>query len=139
MHTTLYHIQALFKRMRPDASGRETDAACRALFTSCQPSRTASIVLEYVNNNTKWHEDFGGAFQILIEHGYPRNHLVVAGQDLPILVDPVVEMPSTEQPSTDEVSHTSTNVNETIAITIVLILVVALLFGLFFLMIIVLH
>ena len=125
--------------MRPDASGRETDAACRAIFTNCQSSRTASIVLEYANNNTKWHEDFSGAFQILIEHGYPRNHLVLAGQDLPILVDPDVEIPPTEHPSTDEVSATSTNVNETIAITIVLILVVALLFGLFFLMIIVLH
>ena len=127
--------------MRPDASGRETNAACRSIFTNCQPSRTASIVEEYANNNTRWHEDFGGAFQILIEHGYPRNHLVLAGQDLPILVDPDVEIPPTEHTSTDnsEVAPTSTNVNETIAITIVLILVVALLFGFFFLMIIVLH
>lgn len=96
--------------------------------------------MEYVENNTRWHEDFGGAFQILVEHGYPRNHLVLAGQTLPILVDPDVEIPPTElHSSTDEGSDTSTNVNETIAITIVLILVVALLFGLFFLMIIVLH
>ena len=125
--------------MAPDASGRETEDACRTLFTNCRPSRTASIVLEYAKNNTKWHEDFGGAFQILIEHGYPRNHLVVAGQDLPILIDPDVEIPPTEGPSTDALSSTSTNVNETIAITIVLILVIALMFGLFFLMIIVLH
>lgn len=129
--------------MRPDTSGRESDAACRALFTNCQPSRTANIVLEYANNNTRWHEDFGGAYQILIEHGYPRNHLVLAGQDLPILIDPDVEIPppENEHPATDEepATATSTNVNETIAITIVLILVVALLFGLFFLMIIVLH
>lgn len=132
-------MQALFKRMKPDASGQETDDACRALFTNCEPARTAGIVLEYANNNTKWHEDFGGAFQILIEHGYPRNHLVEAGQDLPMLIDPDVEIPPSEQETDDSGSSTSINVNETIAITVVLILVVALMFGLFFLMIIVLH
>ena len=42
----------------------------------------------YARNNTRWHEDFGPAFQILLEHGYPDNHLVAAGQTLPILVDP---------------------------------------------------
>ncbi len=129
MHTPLHHIQALFKRMRPDASGRETDAACRSVFTNCQSSRTASIVLEYANNNTRWHKDFGGAFQILIENGYPRNHLVLAGQDLPILIDPDVEIPPTE--------HPASSINIVVASSIVV--VVALLFGLFFLMIIVLH
>ena len=56
----------------------ETDAACRDLFTDCPPSRTADIALEYARNNTKWHEDFGPAFQILIENGYSSNQLAEA-------------------------------------------------------------
>ena len=36
-------------------------------------------------NNTRWHEDFGPAFQILLEHGYPDNHLVAVEEDLPTL------------------------------------------------------
>ena len=56
----------------------EMDAACRDLFTDCQPSRTADIALEYARNNTKWHEDFGPAFQILIEHGSTSNQLMEA-------------------------------------------------------------
>ena len=64
--------------MAPDSSGRETDDDCRSLFTNCQPSRTADIVLEYANNNTRWHQDFGSAFQILIEHDYPAGALVAA-------------------------------------------------------------
>ena len=80
--------------MSPDASGRETDEACRNLFTNCKPSRTASIVQEYARNNTVWHEDFGGAYQILLEHGYPANHLVAAGEKLPQRIDPQVVPPS---------------------------------------------
>ena len=56
----------------------ETDAACRDLFTDCPPSTTADIALEYARNNTKWHEDFGPAFQILIENGYSSNQLAEA-------------------------------------------------------------
>ena len=37
-----------------------------------------------------WHKDFGEAFQILIQHGYPSNHLVAAGTELPELIDPQV-------------------------------------------------
>ena len=68
----------------------ETDASCRNLFTDCPPSPTAAIVVEYAMNNTRWHLDFGPAFQILLEHGYADNHLVAAGQELPVLVDPTV-------------------------------------------------
>ena len=64
--------------MSPDDNGRETDAACRDLFTDCPDSATADIALEYARNNTKWHEDFGPAFQILIEHGYSSNQLAEA-------------------------------------------------------------
>ncbi len=64
--------------MTPDADGMETDADCRDLFTDCPPSRTADIALEYARNNTKWHEDFGPAFQILIENGYASNQLAEA-------------------------------------------------------------
>ena len=59
----------------------ETDAACRDLFTNCPPSRTADIALEYARNNTKWHEDFGPAFQILIEHGYTSSQLMEAVEE----------------------------------------------------------
>ena len=64
--------------MTPDDNGRETDADCRNLFTDCPESATADIALEYARNNTRWHEDFGPAFQILIEHGYSRGQLAEA-------------------------------------------------------------
>ena len=67
------------------------DDSCRNLFTNCPPSRTAAIVEEYAMNNTLWHLDFGPAFQILLENGYADNHLVAAGQELPVLVDPTVK------------------------------------------------
>ena len=78
--------------MSPDTNGMETDAACRDLFTDCPPSTTADIALEYARNNTKWHEDFGPAFQILIENGYSSNQLAEA-------VDLTV---STEEPTQGE-------------------------------------
>lgn len=94
-------LQALFKRMTPDDRGRETDTDCRDHFFNCERSRTANIVMQYARNNTRWHEDFGPAFQILLEHGYPDNHLVAAGVDLPPLVDPTMRAPvSTEMPPT---------------------------------------
>lgn len=85
-----YTLQALFKRVTPDEMGRETNDSCRNVFLNCEASSTASIVDEYANNNTKWHEDFGIAFQILIEQGYPRGYLVEAGEELPTLTDPIV-------------------------------------------------
>lgn len=127
------YTQALFKKMTPDASGKETNEACRNLFTNCPPSRTAAIALEYARNNTKWHEDFGGAFQILIEHGYPEKHLVLAGQELPQLVDPDVVIPAPEEPSTDALGTVSVGID----VTLVLVAVVAIISGLFFLIIIV--
>ena len=84
------YIQALFKDVAPDASGKETDVACRNSFTKCKASHTADLVTEYARNNTMWHRDFGEAFQILIQHGYPLNHLVAAGTELPELIDPQV-------------------------------------------------
>lgn len=87
-HCLVLSTQALFKRITPDSSGRETDEDCREHFDNCERSRTANIVMEYARNNTRWLEDFGPAFQILLEHGYPDNHLVAAGVDLPPLVDP---------------------------------------------------
>ena len=71
-------LQALLKNVTPDANGRETNDSCRGDFTSCPDSRTAGIVRQYAMNNTRWHEDFGPAFQILMEHGYPDNYLVAA-------------------------------------------------------------
>ena len=79
--------------MSPDASGRETDEGCRNRFINCRPSRTAGIVEEYARNNTAWHEDFGKAYQILLQHGYPANHLVAADETLPELIDPTVVPP----------------------------------------------
>ena len=78
----------------PDASGRETNNDCRDLFTNCPESRTANIVLDYANNNARWHQDFGPAFQILLEHGYPDGHLVAAGVVLPQLIDPTINTPT---------------------------------------------
>ena len=52
-------------------------------------------------NNTRWHEDFGPAFQILLEHGYPDGHLVMAGEELPSLVDPIVNTPTTDETTDD--------------------------------------
>ena len=101
--------------MSPDETGRETDADCRALFTDCQPSRTAAIVLEYANNNTKWHEDFGPAFQILLEHGYPSGHLVEAGVALPVLVDPTVNIPTPDNTTTDSVTDSGLSVRAALA------------------------
>ena len=71
--------QSLLKSITPDTSGMETNATCRANFTSCTDSSTADIVQQYAMNNTRWHEDFGPAFQILMEHGYSNNSLVPAG------------------------------------------------------------
>ena len=99
--------QALFKEVSPDASGRETNEACRNIFTNCRPSRTAGIVQEYARNNTVWHKDFGDAYQILLEHGYPANHLVQAGTTLPELIDPVVVIPPSETPSPPTQSSSS--------------------------------
>ena len=45
-------------------------------------------------NNTRWHEDFGPAFQILLGHGYPDNHLVRAGQNLSDEISPNVSTPT---------------------------------------------
>ena len=101
----LLHLQALFKRVTPDEMGRETNDSCRNLFLNCEDSRTASIVNEYANNNTQWHEDFGIAFQILLEHGYPNGHLVEAGEELPILIDPIVSTPT---PTASDMSTDST-------------------------------
>ena len=81
------------KNITPNTSGIETNAACRANFTSCTESRTADIVRQYAMNNTRWHQDFGRALQILLEHGYADNHLVAAGMELPMLVDPTVNTP----------------------------------------------
>ena len=85
MHNLLLHFtikkQGLFKQVSPDANGMEMNAACRDLFTNCPPSRTADIALEYARNNTKWHKDFGPAFQILIEHGYTSNQLMEAVEE----------------------------------------------------------
>lgn len=97
MHLIIITLQALFKQISPDEMGRETDDGCRDLFTDCQPSRTADIVMEYARNNTRWHEDFGPAFQILLEHGYPNSHLVMAGEELPLLIDPIVSTPTTAE------------------------------------------
>lgn len=95
--------------MQPDDAGRETVDSCRDLFTDCEPSPTAAIVLEYARNNTRWHEDFGPAFQVLLEHGYPDDHLVAAGQTLPTLVDPTVipRMTTTEDESTAEATDSA--------------------------------
>ena len=80
--------------MSPDANGMETDAACRDLFTDCEESSTADIVLEYARNNTRWHEDFGPAFQILLENGYARSELAEVVE--------VIAATSTEEPTDDD-------------------------------------
>ena len=92
----------------PGLNGRETDDDCRRNFTDCDPSRTAAIAVQYARNNTRWHEDFGPAFQILLEHGYPDNHLVAAGETLPVLVDPTSRpVVMTEEPTTTFASAVS--------------------------------
>ena len=82
-------MQAHHKNITPDASSMETNDS-RNLSINYPPSLTAAIVEEYAMNNTRWHLDFGTAFQILLKHGYADNHLVAAGQELPVLVDPTV-------------------------------------------------
>jgi hypothetical protein len=42
---------------------------------------TASIVEEFANNNTLFMEEFGPAFQIMIERGYRTGELVAAEPD----------------------------------------------------------
>ena len=93
--------------MRPDANGNETDAACRELFIDCPPSRTADIALEYARNNTKWHEDFGPAFQILIEHGYASSQLAEA-----------VDTTSTEEP-TDSATDAAASIKAALLLLVV--------------------
>ena len=66
----------------PDESGRETNDDCRDLFANCPESRTANIVLDYANNNARWHQDFGPAFQIFLKHGYPDGHLATLQHQL---------------------------------------------------------
>jgi len=107
IHDVITNLQALFKRVRPDGMGQETNDSCRNLFLNCEDSRTANIVDEYAENNTQWHEDFGIAFQILIEYGYPNGHLVEAGEELPILIDPIVSSPTPTASDTDGTDTTS--------------------------------
>ena len=71
-------MQCLFKHVQPDASGMETVAACREDFERCNSSRTASIVLEYANDNELWKQEFAVAYQILIQNGYEDAQLVLA-------------------------------------------------------------
>jgi catalase (peroxidase I) len=61
---------ALFKHIQPDMDGQEKNDSCAMLNTDCPPSMTASIVEEFANNNTLFMEEFGPAFQIMIERGY---------------------------------------------------------------------
>lgn len=101
--------------MAPDETGKETDMDCKTVFTNCQPSRTADIVLEYAMNNTRWHQDFGEAFQILIENGYPDGHLVAAGEDPPVLIDPTI---NTSIPvATDSAQPTETALSLVLQVT----------------------
>ena len=104
-------LQALFKQVTPNENGREMNDDCKNLFTNCPASRTANIVKEYAHNNEIWIRDFGQAFQILLEHGYPDNHLVTAGQALPQLVDPTVRTPTsaTTEGPTSSASTTGSN------------------------------
>lgn len=53
-------------------------------FTNCPPSSTASIVIEFANNNTAFMEAFGPAFQKLIQNGYRENELVTAREVTPV-------------------------------------------------------
>ena len=97
--------------MTPDDNGRETDADCRNLFTDCPESATADIALEYARNNTRWHEDFGPAFQILIEHGYSRGQLAEA-------VDLTAESTTNEEP-TDSATDGVTNIRAALLLLVV--------------------
>jgi catalase (peroxidase I) len=69
---------ALFKYIQPDMDGQEINTTCRVLNTNCPPSMTASIVEEFANNNTLFMEEFGPAFQLMIENGYRTGDLVSA-------------------------------------------------------------
>ena len=100
----------MFKQVTPDDNGRETDADCRDLFTDCPESTTADIALEYARNNTKWHEDFGPAFQILIEHGYNSGQLAEA-------VDLTAE--STSEEPTDGATDAATNLRAALLLLVV--------------------
>ena len=62
--------------------------------TAQNHAQPINIVLDYANNNARWHQDFGPAFQILLEHSYPDSHLVVARVALPQLIDPTVNTPT---------------------------------------------
>ena len=77
--STFSPLQSLFKLMQPDESGMETVAVCREDFRQCNSSRTASIVLEYANDNELWKQDFAVAYQILIQNGYEDDQLALAG------------------------------------------------------------
>jgi type II secretory pathway component PulF len=92
----------------------ETDAACRELFTDCPESRTADIALEYARNNTRWHEDFGPAFQILIEHGSTNGQLAEAVD----LTAESTQEPTTAQP-TDSATDAATNVRAALLLLVV--------------------
>ena len=74
-------MQSLFKHMQPNANGRETVAVCREDFRQCNSSRTASIVMEYANDNELWQQDFAVAYQILVQNGYEDDQLVLAGEE----------------------------------------------------------
>ena len=64
-------------------------------------------------NNTRWHKDFGPAFQILLEHGYPDNHLVRAGQNLSEEISPNVSTPTQPTAATTMPTRPTTPPNNT--------------------------
>ena len=77
-------------------------------------------------NNTRWHKDFGPAFQILLEHGYPENHLKQAGQNLSTLLSPSVSTPTQPTPSLAAHAEAATSVVLMTTITSVVLLCSAL-------------
>ena len=66
----------MLRDIDPDADGRETNATCRQNSTRCPLSMTASIVNEFVRNNTAFMEAFGLAFEKVLRTGYGENELV---------------------------------------------------------------
>ena len=70
----------MLRDIDPDADGRETNATCRQNSTRCPLSMTASIVNEFVRNNTAFMEAFGLAFEKVLSTGYDEDELVTVKQ-----------------------------------------------------------
>ena len=107
----------MLRDINPDADGRETNATCRQNSTRCPLSMTASIVNEFVRNNTAFMEAFGLAFEKVLRTGYGENELVSVR-----LVGPEASPSSTPEASPSPTPDVGATLQSILLLTITLLI-----------------